>query len=362
MLREFESAGPWRQDLEEALRRPEARYPVQYHLKDPWGILLPHLATVKSLCNRLALRASAGIATHRSQEALDDVLLILSLGQTLDTEPFLISYLVQLACWELLIQPAWEGLELRAWTPEQLVVLEQRLAEIHTLSGLERVLQTERTAAFLTADLLASGDYRYGMLMEANRGSSDPGAPSELALRFVERVIPGGWLHREKVEYSRLLDAWIQGGWDPDRRRIHPGILEANRRRLEDGLGIEVATAGEWEWGSSLPPRAASQLLRHRSLAPMFLRELPKVPPKAAAAQVLVDQARLACAIERYRIAESQLPRDLDALVPRFLRPFPGSDHRSYIPVPYPGRRRVPDHLPRMERTRRRGRSGAIAI
>jgi hypothetical protein len=39
--------------------------------------------------------------------------------------------------------------------------------------------------------------------------------------------------------------------------------------------------------------------------------------------QTLVNQARLACALERYRLAQGQYPETLDALTPRFIERLP---------------------------------------
>ena len=40
---------------------------------------------------------------------------------------------------------------------------------------------------------------------------------------------------------------------------------------------------------------------------------------KIAAAQITADQAALACALERYRLANGQFPEKLEALSPRFM-------------------------------------------
>jgi hypothetical protein len=44
---------------------------------------------------------------------------------------------------------------------------------------------------------------------------------------------------------------------------------------------------------------------------------------KAAIAQTAVDEAVLACALERCRLANGQFPETLEALVPRFISELP---------------------------------------
>jgi hypothetical protein len=55
----------------------------------------------------------------------------------------------------------------------------------------------------------------------------------------------------------------------------------------------------------------------------MLLPAVSKVVTKFASAQVSMDQAAIACALERYRLAEGALPEKLDALVPHFMKSLP---------------------------------------
>ncbi len=320
VLKGFESSEWWRRELQEALQRPETRYPLTYDLENPWGILGPHLSKVKTACNRLNLRACAHLAAGHPQEALEDVTLILELAEGLRSEPFLISYLVRLACLQIGLQPVWEGLAGHAWTDAQLQVLEERLGSIETFTGLDRSLAAERATAIHMADLLASGACRLGQLWTGT-------SPSETTLALADRLIPRGWYQREKVEYSRLLDEWMSNGWDAGARRMYPAALAENLRRLESQLGApgweestDLNAPIDWSLHDEVTLR---DVMNHRILGMNLLRELPKIPPKAASAQIAVDQARIACAIERYRLANDELPASLSALVPRFISAMP---------------------------------------
>src|SRR5262249_16067204 len=96
--------------------RPYSRYPVVYNFEAQWGILLPHRANIKGASERLKLRACAELAAGQSGPALDDVKLILLLGDSLQEEPFLISYLVRAAVIHIAVQPVWEGLAEQRWS------------------------------------------------------------------------------------------------------------------------------------------------------------------------------------------------------------------------------------------------------
>ena len=90
--------------------RPYSRYPVNYDVETPYTILLPHLGKVSGICKRLQLKACAELAGGRPDQALDDLRLMFRLADSVREEPFLMSYMVRLACTQHAVQPIWEGL------------------------------------------------------------------------------------------------------------------------------------------------------------------------------------------------------------------------------------------------------------
>jgi hypothetical protein len=64
-------------------------------------------------------------------------------------------------------------------------------------------------------------------------------------------------------------------------------------------------------------------LWEHKLFAGFFVPGAGRVPFRAAKTQISTDQAALACALERYRIANSHFPDRLEALVPQFIDRLP---------------------------------------
>jgi hypothetical protein len=64
-------------------------------------------------------------------------------------------------------------------------------------------------------------------------------------------------------------------------------------------------------------------ILHHRLMALVMLPGLRNIHAKAAIAQTAADQAALACALERYRLANGQFPETLAALSPQFMAHAP---------------------------------------
>jgi hypothetical protein len=296
------------EELRAASRRPYARYPVIYDLENPWGILIPHLARVKGAVQRLRLKACAELAAGHSENALEDVKLILYAADSLKDEPILISYLVRLACVQIAIQPVWEGLAEHRWSDSQLQELQSRLQQYDFLADMKRPLDGERAAGVLTADLLYRQKYRVSELF----GLADPADPTggDLA-NLVSEAAPRGWYNLEQLNYCRLYENQMRGTFDAVGKRVFPDQVSLRARELER----EIA-------GGRLG-KSFNAVVHHQVVAALLLPALGKVSLKAAEAQTSNDQAALACALERYRLAEGRFPEKLDALVPRFMSQLP---------------------------------------
>lgn len=295
-------------ELKVASRLPLSVYPVKFQLENPWGILLPHLSAIKGAALRWQLRACAELALGQSDAALEDIELILRLSESLKGESFIISYLVRAACVQLAVQPIWEGLSEHRWTEAQLARLQARLEGYSFLEDLQAPLATERAAGVATGDLLHRNKYRMTDLFDAgNMGSGGE------FLNLVARAMPGGWYHLEQLNYCRLFEGQLQDTYDPLQKRVWPGRVDRNAHELEREIS---GSAGSNH-------RVAAIVLHHRLLSSMLLPALGNLTRKAAAVQTATDQAALACALERVRLATGKLPAGLEEAASRFKGPVP---------------------------------------
>ena len=313
------------EELRAASRRPYSRYPVDYDLDNPWGIRLPHLAKIKGEAQRLELRACAELAAGRAGGALEDVKLMLRLADSLKEEPILISYLVRLACVHIALQPVWEGLAAHRWSEAELRELQTRFQQFRFLEDMKRPLGGERAAGVLTADLLYRKKYRLSELFDLDA----PHPAGGDFLNLVGRIAPHGWYYQEQLNYCRLYESQLQGTFDAAQDRVFPGRIQTHAHELER----EIA-------GGRLG-KTFNAVLHHQLLAAMLLPALSKLPVKAAAAQISADQAAVACALERWRLAHGQYPDHLTALAPPVLDKVP----RDVISGEPPGYRRLDEGI-----------------
>jgi hypothetical protein len=296
-------------EMRAASARPYARYPIEFK-EDPWSLAFPHLPKLKGTCQRLRLKASAELALGQSAAALDDVKLMFYLAASIKDEPFVISYLVRIACRDLAIHVIWEGLAQHVWSDPQLQELQTRLDERDFLQDLKRNLSAEHAAGILTPDLLRKFGINYlfalGDTLDSSHWLEGP------LVTVLGNLAPSGWLYQEKLNYSRLFHMQQQPLLDEAgavKPRISPTEVKAAACKMEEELAYKHRFAGS--------------ALNHTMFASLLLPALGNITMKGVSAQTSTDHAALACALERYRLAHGNVPEKLDALVPQFIAQLP---------------------------------------
>jgi hypothetical protein len=285
---------PALEQLREGMKRPQARYPVDYNVETPFSILLPHLANIRGICSLLAIRASANLAAGNSEAASRDVMLALRLVESLRDEHFLISYVVQIACFQITAQPVWEGMILQRWNDVQLQAIQQHVTRLDFLKSLQHALDTERAASLTTIDWIKSA--KSGQRFEAL--GEPAGAIGESSLN-IATFMPRGWWDMEKIGYARLFEH----GTSPLVRALQSGTFAS----ADDPLPEKPAHQG------------FSAVWHHELMASLLLPSLDRVQRKTGIGQALADEIVVACALERARLADGSHPQSLAALTPKYL-------------------------------------------
>jgi len=291
-------------ELHAANKRPYCRFDIKYNFENPWGILLPHLAFMKQTCQLLRLKASAELAAGHSEQALQDVLLMLRLVDSPKDEPTLISQLVRVACLEITFQPIWEGLAGRRWSDQQLQTLQARLEQFDFISDLKLALEAEKVWGNVTIGLVR--DKRTpGYLLSLLESEGKAESWQKEADRVLVKA-PRDWFDQEQGNYNQLFDERLLSGFDIAGRRVYPRVADENVQHLAKTLRNKDTVLKE-----------------HRLFATVFLPALTRVHLKLAGAQGYTDLAAVACALERHRLATGLFPETLAALSPRFLKRVP---------------------------------------
>lgn len=293
------------EELQQASRRSEARFSIKYDNEDPIMTLLPHLAVLKGVVLVVQTKAIAELAASNPDQALASVQLMLRLADSIKDEPVLVSYLVRVACIHIAVKTVWEGMVFQKWTESQLQVLQARLRECDLIEDAWRAVQRERCYGNETFEFFRRS---HGWASLEEIGEPEPSRGSQSKGFGFMTLLPQGWLFFEQVNYNRLFDSFAGSAPKASSPRINPAEIESR------------AAATERTLKSRGPVRS---ILSHDAIASMLLPAINKVFQKSAKYQVLVDQAVLACALERYRMSQGAYPATLQALVPTWIDAIP---------------------------------------
>ena len=282
-----------------AKARPTGRFPVNWTQQPAGTIAMPHNNFVQVLVSTLRLRATASLATGRSEEALQDITLALRLIRTIEEEPTLISNLVVVTCLQLLMQPVWEGLGAHRWNPAQIMALQAELSRIDVIRDFARGCRGERAFFLLPSidDLNRERSVGQVLNMLQMTGSTST-LPRFMSLSM--SLFPSGWFAEAKAVTCQL-----------DQRDIIDPIRPSEHRIL--ARKSEMGTAEIYR----LPLSTSTYM------AKISLPVSASVTVKIAYGQAFVDEAVVACALERYYLAHHDYPEELAALVPALIERVP---------------------------------------
>ena len=286
-LSKFDSAI---EELRQASQRPYANVPLNYEEGfNSASTLLPILAELKRCTQVLHLRAVAELADGQSAKAQDDVKLLLYLNNSLRNSPFLISHLVRFAIVAIGLQPIWEGLAEYKWSDEQLAELDSELSKIDFLADYGFIMRGERAFAIASFE----NQRRTREIISY----TDAGIVTN-KLTFM----PSAYFYQNELAIARMQQQWILPLVDTNSRVISSAALQ----RANNTVQAE-----------------RKHYSPYKVQALMLFPAISGTVKKLAVTQASIDLARVACGLERYRLARGEYPEMLDALSPQFIARVP---------------------------------------
>jgi len=267
-------------ELKEAANtRPLSRFSVKY--EEGYATVLSHGNILQKITRVLALRATAELSLNHPDEAFADIQFGFRLVDSIQQEPILISGLIRISMINLLMQPVWEGITTHRWSDGQLAKLEFEFQRIDFLSDFIQGIRTERAVAIMTmTQLLVRRDLMRQLLMTANLGDHP----------ILSRLYIKGWFEQNMVFMSRSTQELILSV-DSKKQLVNVARVIRENNEVRDLF----ATPYSFLEKSTLPV-------------------LSNVSQKYFQAQIYIDEAAIACAIERYQLIHYALPATLDDL------------------------------------------------
>lgn len=282
-------------ELRAALQRPDARLPLNYEDGfDGVGQLIPYLANVKRCGQFFQLHALAELGDSQGGAALDDVKSLLGVNDSLRNQPFLISHLVRIAVMAITLQPVYEGLAQQRWNDSQLKELEETLARQDFLADFDTAMRGEKVCAIQAFE-------KQRLTREIKTFDDSHGTNRIITTSL--RWMPSAYFYQNELAVVQMHAKYILPLVDQTNRIISP----AGYRK--------TIPAVEAQLKHCFAPYQA-QALMNASASSAGVTKTAKI-------QAQVDLARVACALERYRLANGAYPESLAALTPQFIAQLP---------------------------------------
>jgi hypothetical protein len=276
-----------------AAERPYCRFKESYRFDLPGESSLSLITAQIKLSQFLSADAILALDGKKPDIALADIAANYKLMSGSTQQPMLVAGLVAIGMQAINLGTIYQGLATHAWNDQQLADLETQMAPIDFLAQYRDALRGE------TCIMLAAYD-RLKPQREELASELRPKSVIFLAAPSAQRdwtplIWPTGWIDLMK---SHSADFNLSAS----------GLVDLRNRLLSPESFHQFAVANENRnsifFGGAIGP-------------------INNAAQKFAIAQVRLDETRLACALERYRLARGIYPPTLDALGPAYLGSVP---------------------------------------
>jgi len=291
------------EELRQATHLPHSRLPFYYDANLFRTTQFPDLSSLSQCALLLRIRAVAELENGQNEKALDDIKLILYLANSFRDQPFLTSYLISYV--NLALQPLWEGLAGRKWSDSQLAFFEQELAQFDLLSIYQFDVRIRRARAIEEIDYMERwrgfNKVCAAFLSDPVEGEFDAGSGRGLEATVLY-LMPKGWFYQNNLAIAQTVQQSLRTEDEAGHGVFPVEIAE----RYQKALSFTI---------QHLPPLNPFTILLYKSST--------RLMQNYAFAQASLDLARVACALERFRLAHGDYPATLGLLSPQLIEKLP---------------------------------------
>jgi hypothetical protein len=289
--------------MREALKRPYTWMDGDY--SRPYEIPIPNFKTMRVVAQTLAQRTHCYWMLGQPEKALRELTLLNDSRRITEGAPTckpmtLVAAMINVAITGLYVNTIADGLQKNAWREPQLVVLQKQLAEINLAPFVAQAFEAEPAGLCRTLETASLGKI---MSVTSGSGSSRSTWQKFKDLRLYKYdLVPRGWVYQNMALTARLDHPRV-GGFDLANNLIQPGKFKDLARQMDAAFS-----------GNANP---------YNFLAAIGNPNIIKATQTLAHNQTLVNEAQIACALERCRLVYGGYPPTLDALVPQFIEKLP---------------------------------------
>jgi hypothetical protein len=268
--------------IREALKRPYAWMDGDY--SDPVGIPIPNFVNVRIVAQTLAQRAQCYLLLGLPGKALSEVTLLHDLRRLLEGAPTgkpmtMVAAMINVAVAGLYTDTIADGMRLKAWNESQLSALQKQLEEINLPPFVAEALHEEQANSCRIIEIYALKNKNHSQFS----------------------YWPRGWFY-QNIAYVAVLEQKGIDSFDPAKDSIVPHIVDGTNHEIETKL---------------------RRFSPYKFFAAILIPNFSKAMQTAMHNQTLVNEARIACALERCRLSYGNYPATLDVLSPEFIEKLP---------------------------------------
>jgi hypothetical protein len=305
--------------LEAAAARPYCRFAYDDTQALPAARALDLITGQIGLAKVLTLHAILALDEHQSDLALADFKAISKLGAAAGDDPGLVGGLVEIGLSSISLEILYDGLALHAWSDPQFVEIDRVLQSMDFLATYRFAIRSEAAVCVGNYDYFKIGHRsEVGLMLDVWESPKSLNLPPSVvrdslidAYAFLNKhwaggyaLWPGGWFDHNKAREVECLLREIQNVDDRGRR-----AFPEQHDRLEQKIEQDRKSISAWApWNA---------------LSTVTLGDGRNMADKFAYTQTRVNEARIACALERYRLAHGVYPPTLDLLVPDAISGLP---------------------------------------
>jgi hypothetical protein len=237
-------------------------------------------------------------------KALQELTLMHDMRHMLEAAPAgkpmtLVAAMINVAVTGLYVDTIAGGIQSRAWQEPQLAALQKQLADINLNPFVSGALQEEPAGFCRDAQIMPL--YK---LLNLGNIISNLKFSTKWSIKVGWWLWPRGWTYQNMLNVVVLQQKPLEG-FDLAQDTIAPRKFEEANRAVDQFVSRGKA------------PR------RYKFLAAVGIPNYFRAEQTTAHNQTMVNEAQIACALERYHLTHSEYPEMLDALTPQFIEKIP---------------------------------------
>ena len=288
-------------DVRAALQRPYAIIPGAY--VPEYAMPIPNFVTMRALAQQLGQRAQCDLLLGRPEAAWHELSLIHDVCRILQKPPTgkpetLVEAMINVAISGLYVAIVQDGLHRHAWQEPQLTAIQQQLAGTSLIPWVSEAFREEQVHTITLGE-------RENFLKIISGEVFGAGQRRSFWEKFPDYIgyelMPRGWVY-QNIKCAAQLEQTLLGCLDESNDQVYPEKARLHSETVSKALQVHSV---------------------FHLLANVAIPNFSKAMQTCAYNQTLANEGQIACALERYHLANGSYPETLDALTPQFIEKIP---------------------------------------